>query len=236
MIKEGVLKEMKYLVGFHVWPGLEIGTFMVGQGRVTACVDSFDILIQGRSGHGASPHKTIDPIVAAAYFISQMQTIVSRKSDPQAPLVISVGKISGGDVYNVIPEQVQIVGTVRSFDPKQNKLAETHIQKLLKGLEKGFGVKTHINYHGFIPAVYNEPALAKKIACILSSSFGKRAVIVDEKTGMEGDDFSFYSNIIPSCYIKIGCGKSAYSHHSNKFNIVIAIKALSRILWEIAEL
>jgi len=241
MIKEGVLEEMRYLIGFHVWVGLETGSFSVIKGPVMASADRFSILIRGKGGHGASPHKTIDPIVAASHFITQLQTIVSRKSDPQNPLVVSVGRVSGGDAFNVIPEQVEILGTVRTFDHKQNVLAERNIRKLLKGIEAGFGVKTHIDYEGFVPVTYNDPGLAEKVASILSSSFGNRSVITDEKPIMGSEDFSFYSKVIPCCYIKIGCGKSEYFHHSNKFTIDercldTGVRAISKILWGIGSL
>ncbi|HOC02109.1 MAG TPA: amidohydrolase [Candidatus Ratteibacteria bacterium] len=238
MIEEGALMGMKYLIGFHVWPSLKIGTFSVIKGPVMASADRFSIQIKGKGGHGASPHKAIDSIVASAHFISEIQTIVSRRSDPQNPLVISVGKISGGDAFNVIPEQVEILGTVRTFDQKQNILAEKNIKTILKGIETGFRVKTYLKYEEFVPSTYNDPLLSEKVIDILSSCFGKKSVITDEKPSMGSEDFSFYSRLIPCCYINIGCGKSEYFNHSSRFTInegclVSGIKAISRILWEI---
>ncbi|MCM8815117.1 MAG: amidohydrolase [Candidatus Omnitrophica bacterium] len=238
MIREGALNGMKCLIGFHVWAGLETGTFSVISGPVMASADRFKILIKGKGGHGSSPHTAIDPIVASAFFISHLQTIVSRKSDPREPLVISVGKISAGEVFNVIPDQVELAGTVRAFDNKQNLLAQEWIERLLKGLEDGFGVKTTLEYEGFVPVTINDRALSEKVACILSKVFGASAVKKDEKPTMGSEDFSFYSQIIPCCYFNIGCGRSEFFHHSSRFNldekcIGYGIQSLSNILWEI---
>ncbi|MCM8821455.1 MAG: amidohydrolase [Candidatus Omnitrophica bacterium] len=238
MIKEGALNGMKCLIGFHVWAGLETGTFSVISGPVMASADRFKILIKGKGGHGASPHTAIDPIVASAYFISQLQSIVSRKSAPVEPLVISVGKISAGDAFNVIPEQAELVGTVRTLNSKQNALAQKWIKKLLKGLEQGTGVKTALEYEGFVPVTINDRALSEKVVDILLNNFGKAAVKTDEKPTMGSEDFSFYSQIIPCCYFNIGCGRSEFFHHSSRFNldekcIGYGIQSLSNILWEI---
>ncbi|MCM8789071.1 MAG: amidohydrolase, partial [Candidatus Omnitrophica bacterium] len=217
MIKEGALNGMKCLIGFHVWAGLETGTFSVISGPVMASADRFKILIKGKGGHGASPYTAIDPIVASAYFITQIQTIVSRKSNPIDPLVISVGKISAGDAFNIIPEQAELVGTVRTLNSKQNTLAQKWMKKLLKGIEDGFGVKTVLEYEGFVPVTFNDRFLSEKVACVLSNIFGKMAVKKEEKPTMGSEDFSFYSQVIPCCYFNIGCGKSEFFHHSSRF-------------------
>ena len=235
MIKEGALDGMKHLLGFHVWAGLDTGEFSVNKGPVMASADRFTIFIKGKGGHGSSPHKAIDPVVAAAFFITQLQTIVSRQSDPQNPLVISVGKITAGDAFNIIPEQVELLGTVRTYDKNQNMLAKKSMKRMLKGLEDGFGVKTEIHYEEFVPATYNNPALSEKVITILSSCFGNRAVKIDEKPTMGSEDFSFYSQKLPSCYINIGCGKSPFFHHSNKFNLderclAIGVEAMATVI------
>ncbi|MGB9642685.1 MAG: M20 metallopeptidase family protein [Candidatus Ratteibacteria bacterium] len=238
MIKDGALDQMKYLIGFHVWAGLNTGEFSVNKGPVMASADRFTIVIKGRGGHGSSPHKTIDPVVASAFFITQLQTIVSRQSDPQNPLVVSVGKISGGDAFNIIPDQVELLGTVRTYDQKQNMMVEKSMKRMLKGLEKGTGVKTEIKYEDFVPTTYNNPELSEKIIEILQSRFGKQAVKTDEKPTMGSEDFSFYSQKIPSCYINVGCRKSPFFHHSSKFNLderclAIGVEAMATIIWNI---
>lgn len=238
MIKEGALDGMKYLIGFHVWAGLDVGKFSVLGGPVMASADRFKIVIKGKGGHGASPHTAIDPVVASAYFLTQLQSIVSRKTDPRNPLVVSVGKISGGDAFNVIPEKVEILGTVRGFEPAQNKLAHNWIKKIIKGIEQSTGVRCILDYEGFVPVTFNDRKLSEKVACVISKIFGKRALKNDEKPTMGSEDFSFYSQIIPCCYMNIGCGKSEFFHHSSKFMInerclEYGVEALANILWEI---
>ncbi|HOK79823.1 MAG TPA: M20 family metallopeptidase [bacterium] len=238
MIKEGAIDQMKHLIGFHVWAGLNTGEFSVNKGPVMASADRFTIVIKGKGGHGSSPHKAIDPIVASAYFIIQLQAIVSRQSDPQSPLVVSVGKITAGDAFNIIPDQVELLGTVRTYDQKQNTMVEKSMKKMLKGLEKGFGVKTEIRYEGFVPATYNNPELSERVIEILRNRFGNQSVKTDEKPTMGSEDFSFYSQKIPSCYINVGCGKSQFFHHSSKFNIdehclAIGVEAMATIVWNI---
>lgn len=238
MIKEGVLKEMKYLIGFHVWADLEVGEFSVISGPVMASADRFTIIITGKGGHGSSPHTVIDPIVASSYFITQLQTIVSRKNDPREPLVISIGRISGGHAFNVIPEQVEMFGTVRTFNHRQNALAQKWIKKLLKGLEDSSGVKTHLEYEEFVPVTYNNPHLTEMVSHIISDTFGKKSIRKDGKPSMGSEDFSFYSHILPCCYVNIGCGKTEFFHHSSRFTIdekclEYAVHALTQILWKI---
>lgn len=238
MIKEGVLDGLKYLIGFHVWAGLEVGEFSVIRGPVMASADRFKIIIKGKGGHGSSPHTAIDPIVAGCYFVTQIQTIVSRKNDPREPLVVSLGKISGGDAFNVIPEQIEMLGTVRTFNAKQNRLAQKWIRKLLKGLQDSFGVKTHLEYEGFVPVTYNHPYLAEKVSGIILDTLGRRALRKDEKPSMGSEDFSFYSQVIPSCYINVGCGKTEFFHHSSRFTIDercldYGVLALTNILWKL---
>ncbi|MCX7705334.1 MAG: M20 family metallopeptidase [bacterium] len=238
MIKEGALKDMKCLIGFHVWAGLDVGKFSVIKGPVMASADRFRIVIKGKGGHGSSPHTAIDPIVASSYFITELQTIVSRKNDPREPLVVSIGKISGGDAFNIIPEQVEMLGTVRTFDKKQNIHAQKWVRNLLKAIEDGFGVKTYLDYEGFVPVTYNNPHLSERISAIISDAFGKKAVKKDEKPSMGSEDFSFYSQIIPCCYIYIGCGKTEFFHHSSRFTIDekclgFGVEALAEILLKI---
>ncbi len=238
MIKEKALEGMKYLFGFHVWAGLDTGTFSVISGPVMASADRFKILITGKGGHGSSPHTTSDVIVASGYLVTQIQTIVSRRSDPRNPLVVSIGRISGGDAFNVIPDRVELLGTVRTFDKKQNDLAQKWLKKLLKGLEKGFGVKTHLEYEDFVPVTFNNPELSEEVRYILSGVFGATSIIKNEKPSMGSEDFSFYSRIIPCCYINIGCRNSEFFHHSSRFTIdegclKYGVEALSNIIWEI---
>ncbi len=219
MIKDGAIDGVDSIFGLHVWANLPTGTIAITPGPVLANVDSFKITIIGEGGHGASPHETKDPIVTSSHLIAALQTIVSRNVDPMKKAVVTVGKISGGTAFNIIPEKVEMEGTVRTFDPEIHELVEKRIKEISKNITKGFGCKAKIDYKHLNFATVNNEKLAK-IGREVASEFLR---VIEEERSMGGEDFSEYAKIIPGLFAFLGVRNEEkgiiYPHHNPRFNM-----------------
>ena len=219
MVKEGAIENVDYIIGLHVWADLNTKTFAISPGAILAAVDKFIIELIGKGGHGAAPHQTNDPILATSSLIMNLQTIVSRNINPLKGGVVTVGKISGGTAFNIIPETVKIEGTVRTFDEEVHKLIENRIKEITKNTARAFGCKARINYENMNYATINDESLAnmgRKIAEKISK-------VVGQEKSMGGEDFSEYARIIPGLFVFLGVRNEKkgikYPHHSPKFNV-----------------
>jgi hippurate hydrolase len=184
----------------------------VVEGWVLANVDSVDVTIRGVGGHGAWPHKTKDPIVLAAQTIVALQTIVSRQTDPLESAVVTVGSVHGGSKHNIIPDEVKLQLTVRSFTDEMRANTLDGIKRTVRGQAISAGVPedrmpvVKIDEKEFTPACYNHPDLAKRLSGAFKNSFGERAVLT-RKPVMGGEDFSEYGRTpdrIPICIFWLG--------------------------------
>lgn len=240
LIKEGVIDDIDALIGFHFFPQIPLNKVYIEKGVVMANTDRFRIIIEGKGGHGSSPHLTNDPIVCSSYLISSLQTIISRRISPFEPAVISVCKINSGKAFNIIPDRVEIEGTVRSLSERIRKKIKNEMENIGKRITKAFKCKIDFIYEYYSPSVKNHPELTEKIKNlsekILKGNLYKYHPI------MGGEDFAFYTSIVPSTYIFIGCGKKSGFHHSSKFNlderaIIFSVKYLSQLIlnfnWEV---
>ncbi|MGC8976036.1 MAG: M20 metallopeptidase family protein [Candidatus Ratteibacteria bacterium] len=234
LIKEGVLENIDALIGFHFFPYIPIFKIYIEKGVVMANTDRFNIIIEGKGGHGSSPHLTNDPIICASYFISVLQTIISRKINPGEPAVISVCKIKGGEVFNIIPDKVEIEGTVRTLSEKLRKKIKNEIKNIGEKVSRSFNCKFNFTYNYYSPAVKNDEKLTEKIY-ELSRQFLPKKYFYKYHPIMGGEDFAFYTKIVPSTYIFIGSGKKSGIHHSSKFNLdemvlPFAVKYFSQLI------
>ncbi|TIP35186.1 MAG: amidohydrolase, partial [Mesorhizobium sp.] len=157
MVQEGIMDRfgISQVFGMHSWPGLDVGKFAICHGSIMGSQDDFDIVVKGRGGHAAHPYRTIDPVVIAAQIILGLQTLVSRKTDPLESLVISVTKLSAAQAYNVIPDQVEIAGTVRTLASGLRDFAEQEIFASAQGIARGFGADIEFRYLRSVPATFN---------------------------------------------------------------------------------
>ena len=146
MVKAGVMEGVDRVIGIHLGSKLPVGKVSITHGAATAGSDRFDIIIQGKGGHAAHPHQTIDPIVIGSQVVGNLQNIVSRKNDPLENLVISVTQIHGGDAYNVIPDTVKLSGSVRSLNPEVRENAPLFIEKIVKGITDAYDATYTIDY------------------------------------------------------------------------------------------
>lgn len=206
MINDGLLENPipQAAFGFHNWPALDTGYVTYHPVCSHAGSQRFSISLTGVSGHGAHPHTAIDTIAAASNFILQIQTIVSREIAPTQPAVITIGRIEGGTVHNVIAEAVDLHGTIRALDSKIFELIQGSICRLLSGLEKGMRVKNQISFGKQVPPVVNDKKILEKVLSSTRSLLSDKNVVEMTEGTMGAEDFAYISNEIPSAHLRIG--------------------------------
>jgi len=240
LLKDGLYEKFgkpNFALGFHDKADLETGRIGVTERYTTANVDTVDVNVRGVGGHGAYPHKTKDPIVLAAEIINDWQTIISRENNPLDPIVVTVGSIHGGTKSNIIPDEVKMQLTVRTYKPETRERVLAAIDRIAKGCATAAGVPperapiVRVSKDQFCPATYNNPELTRRLVAVWKSSLGDENVkIVDAVMG--GEDFSEYSlpdHSIPAVDFHIGAvepakiseykqeGKELPTLHSSKF-------------------
>lgn len=216
-------KGVDIIYGLHSNPNLEAGEIALRKGPLMARPDEFKIEIIGQGGHAASPHEAVDPIVMASQVITQLQTIVSRSVNPTEPAVVTVGKISGGSAHNVIPEKVELLGTVRTFSQETAYLIRDRIESIVKGItEAGAGNYTFTFDEGY-PAVQNTDWATDNVIDAAGKLLGEEQVKLMDEPLMAGEDFAFYQQHFPGAFFFLGSGSEGsgalYPWHHPKYNI-----------------
>lgn len=208
MIKEGLFEmfPIDSVYGLHNWPGMPAGIFGVGSGPIMASVDTFDLTINGRGGHAAMPDQCIDPIVIASQVVTALQTIPSRNTHPVDSVVISVTQIHAGDAYNVIPDSVQMHGTVRTFQPETQKEIPSSMLRVAEGVCAAYGGTCELNYMSGYPATINSVAETEISAKAVVDLLGEENIIRNPTPSMGGEDFSYMLEARPGCYVWLGIG------------------------------
>lgn len=208
MIKEGLFEmfPIDSVYGLHNWPGMPAGIFGVGSGPIMASVDTFDLTINGRGGHAAMPDQCIDPIVIASQVVTALQTIPSRNTHPVDSVVISVTQIHAGDAYNVIPDSVQMHGTVRTFQPETRKEISSSMLRVAEGVCAAYGGTCELNYMSGYPATINSVAETEISAKAVVDLLGEENIIRNPTPSMGGEDFSYMLEARPGCYVWLGIG------------------------------
>ncbi|WP_228384172.1 M20 metallopeptidase family protein [Sphingobacteruim zhuxiongii] len=207
MIKEGALKnpEPIGIVGQHVMPFLETGTVGFRSGKYMASCDELFMTIRGKGGHGAHPHQNIDPIAISAQIITALQQIVSRSADPRIPTVLSWGKIIGNGATNIIPEEVYMEGTFRTFDETWRAEAHEKMVKLAEGIADSMGASCDFEVRKGYPFLINEPEITEASRGFAEEYLGKDKV-VELDLWPAAEDFSYYSQEISACFYRLGTG------------------------------
>ncbi len=209
--------------GLHTSPRLAPGQIALREGPFMARPDEFEIEIIGKGGHAASPHEAIDPIVLASEVVGQLQTIVSRSVNPVEPAVITVGKIWGGTAHNVIPEKVNMIGTVRTFSEENAMLIKNRIDQILKGVTMGAGASYHYEFNEGYPAVVNTRWATEILKRTAVEMIGEENVELMEDPIMAGEDFAFYQQEFPGVFFLLGSGSkqadSQHPWHHPKYNV-----------------
>jgi amidohydrolase len=206
MLAEGVFKEdnPEYIIAQHVYTEMEAGKVGICSGQYMASSDELYITIKGKGGHGALPHNCVDTILMTSHIITSLQSIVSRKSNPILPSVLTIGKINSiGGATNIIPDEVKLEGTFRTMDEKWRKEAHIQIKKIVEGVSSGFGGSADLEIRNGYPCLYNNPSLSSKVKANLIEIYGSNQV-EDIPKRMTSEDFSYYSQEIPACFIRLG--------------------------------
>jgi hippurate hydrolase len=208
MIKEGLFEmfPVDSVYGLHNWPGMPAGIFGVGSGPIMASVDTFDLTINGRGGHAAMPDQCIDPILIASQVVSALQSIPSRNTHPVDSVVISVTQIHAGDAYNVIPDSVQMHGTVRTFQPETQKEIPSSMLRVAEGVCAAYGGTCELNYMSGYPATINSVEETEISAKAVVDLLGEENIIRNPTPSMGAEDFSYMLEARPGCYVWLGIG------------------------------
>lgn len=221
MIADGVLENphVDAIMGQHIDALAETGTIATRPGVASAASDRFYIDVEGVASHVARPHLGVDAIAVAAQIITALQTVVSRNVDPRKSAVIGIGRIEGGERYNVVPSHVSMVGTCRTLDPGTRDLVERRMRETIQGIAIATGAKCDLRYDRGYPSIMNQPELVELVRQSAVPLCGVDRVIIPKEVGMGAEDFSFYTERVPAIYFKTGCHKPGTprwsSHNEN---------------------
>ena len=224
MIEAGVLEnpDVDAIIGLHLWNQLPIGTVGVRTGALMAAVETFDVTIQGKGGHGAIPQQTIDSIVVASQVVNGLQTIVARNIDPIESAVVTVGQFQAGTARNVIADSARLRGTVRYFNPNYAGYFEQRIEQLVSGICQAHGANYELNYDSLYPPVINDGAIADLVRSVAETVIESPLGVVPNCQTMGGEDMSFFLQTVPGCYFFLGSANSQrgldFPHHHPRFD------------------
>jgi amidohydrolase len=230
---EGALDGVDAAFGLHLWSPLPVGMIGVNRGALMAAVDNFTIDIEGRGGHGASPHEAADPILAAARVIEGLQSVVSREISPLDSAVVTIGSVHGGTAFNIIPNAVQMTGTARSFTEATGRALPEKIRRIVTGTAAACGVTARIRYERTNGATVNDPKMADLVIEVARRLLGEENVETDTRT-LGGEDMSVYLDRVPGCFFFVGCAREGAlrPHHSPVFDIDERALAIGTLVME----
>ena len=216
MIEDGLFERFpcRSVYGMHNWPGAAPGSFHSRNGPLMASSDEFVIRLKGRGGHAAKPNECRDPVLCGAAIVQALQNIVSRQVDPVAPAVVSIATFHAGDISNVIPETAELSGTVRTFDEGLYTEIHDSIRRIVEGVAAAHGVEAtvEVSLNPYPPTV-NDAAETAFCLDIAREVAGGEAVGDNVDPTMGGEDFAFFAQLKPCCFMLIGNGDSAGLHH-----------------------
>ena len=217
MVRDGMMERfgINQVYAMHNNPGQDAGTFQTTPGPIMAAVDTFEITVTGRGGHGAMPHLTADPIVAAVAIIGAVQTISSRNHYALDDLAISVTQIHSGSADNIVPETAWIGGTVRTFDPQVREMVHRRLSEICAGQGPSYGVRADLAWHEGYPATVNDAASTDFAVAIAREIAGEDGVSADAGREMGAEDFSYMLESRPGCYLFLGQGEGPGVHNTH---------------------
>jgi amidohydrolase len=242
MIEEGVLENPKVDAAFgsHLMGSIKEGVIQLKKGPFMAAPDVFNVSIIGKGGHASMPNLAVDPISISAQFINELQTLVSRRISPVLPSVISVTTIHGGDVHNVIPNEVEMSGTIRTLDEEVRKWIPEEMENLIKNLTKTNGATYEFKIRKGFPPLVNDEEMTDIAARAATKVVGKENVDFAKLPNMGSEDFAYFCKHVPSTYFYIGIAKNEkepVSHHHPEFqwddkNLKISMQAMAQVALE----
>ncbi|GAC1573014.1 MAG: amidohydrolase [Candidatus Elarobacter sp.] len=223
MVDDGVLERfgIERAYGLHLSSNHAAGHVGFREGAFYASSDSIEITIEGKGGHGAAPHLSIDPVYVAAQFVVAVQQVVSRNIDPIEPAVVTIGAINGGTTHNVIPSRVRLLGTVRAFDAEVRAKMAERIERVLRGICESSGATYAFEYLWRYPVTSNDVEQTRYVRALAEHTVGTE-MVRDVAKLMGAEDFSFFAERVPACFFTIGSSggpDSSWPHHHARFDI-----------------
>lgn len=222
MVQRGVMDGVQRVIGAHLWASLEVGKVGVTEGAAMAAPDTFWITVRGKGGHAAIPQQTVDPIAIGAQVVTNLQQIVSRVMDPIDSVVLSITQFHAGTTHNVIPEVVEMNGTVRSFDPELRTRVPQLMERIIRGISEAHGATYEFTYERGYRPVINDVAVTRDMAAVVEAVCGP-GVLVTLPPTMGGEDFSAFLQRAPGSFYFIGAGNApsgiVHPHHHPRFDI-----------------
>lgn len=220
-VADGVMEGVDLALGVHLWNELPVGTIGVKAGPLMAAVDRLRIVVHGRGGHGGQPQRSADPIVAAAHLVTALQSIVAREVAPVDAAVVTIGSIHGGEAFNVIPDEVVLTGTIRSFDASLRASMPERLTRIANGIAGALQCRAEVEVRQGNPAVINDARVAAIAARAAARVVGADNVVMPALT-MGGEDMAIYFQRAPGCFVFIGSANPAkgldHPHHSPYFD------------------
>ena len=220
VLASGALDDVRAIFGAHVDRRFAVGEVVAQAGPIAASTDSFMITLHGAGAHGARPHESADPVVGAAELILALQTIVSRRLDPALPGVVTVGAVHAGNAANVIPETAELRGTIRATTPATRALLTSELERIAHAVAATHGLTATVSFAGGTPPVVNSIDGAAWAADAVRTVLGDAALVPLGTTNMGGEDFAFYLEKIPGCFLRVGArepGGERIAAHSPRF-------------------
>ncbi len=238
MIEDGALDGVEAVYGVHLWTPFQAGTVFSPAGPMMASADEFVINIKGKGGHAGLPHETIDTILVGSQFVTNLQTIVSRRVNPIEPCVVSVGTFQAGNSFNVIAETCTLKGTVRTYNDGLRHVIKEQIEETLSGICSMYGAEYSIDYKMGYPPLINHAGEAERCRRVAGRLFGE-ANLLQAQPVMAAEDFAYYLKEVPGCFMFVGARNedeaTQYSHHHPKFDIdEQSMKGAAKLLFDMA--
>ena len=224
MIDEGVMKDpaVDQVLSFHLWSGLPVGQVVAQPGPIFSSADEIKISVHGIGGHGGMPHLSVDPILISCHVVTALQTILSREVQPTQAAVLGFGSIHGGTAFNVVSDQVELVGTVRTLDDSVREFVLRRAEEISTAVAEGFRGEARFEHVRGAPAVLNDAKVARLVAEVAAPIVGEENVVTIAPPQV-GDDATYFLREAPGCYFLVGCGNDergiTASHHSQHFDI-----------------
>ncbi|MDR0524332.1 MAG: amidohydrolase [Spirochaetaceae bacterium] len=219
MIEEGILEnpQVDAAFGCHLWGEIKAGEVQVKAGPFMASPDEFKLRVIGKGGHAALPHRAVDPVILSAQILCALQALVSRRNSPLNPLVISACSIHGGSAFNVLPDAVDILGTIRTLNPETRQLAPQWMEETARAIAGSWGAEIQLEIKKLYPPLINSAEAAALVQKSAAKILGPDRVRQAEPN-MGGEDFAYLAEVIPSAFFFVGLAKdSPVAHHSSRF-------------------
>ena len=224
MIRDGALEDphVDASLGLHVQSGTEAGLIGIRPGLGSANSDRFKITIQGKGGHASRPDAAVDPVVIGSHIVTAFQTLVSRETDPLEPAVVSTTVLQAGEAFNVIPDTAEMRGTVRTFNQAVREHIAIRLPEIAEGIADALGGSANATYMRGYPSIQNDPAMVEIVRAAAIAAVGE-ANVFEPPIGLGGEDYSYFSLEVPSCFFYVGVGNEergiTWGHHHPKFDI-----------------